>query len=170
MVYAKTVPTPDEVVENVNKTAESLLLAPVLMTNKVAESMVKPIKPIIKNIDQLTAGLEKMRNDLNRVLFTTQHKNLIEAMIADVVDTIPFLGDITEVERLADAKRLGDKDAITAHGIDVVFGEIADAIPVVGEFIDSFLDALLPANTLLYLKRRGIIDWKPPLPPKPPVK
>ena len=165
---------PEDIEKRLNKTAESLLLMPVVATNRAINQAVQPVKPMLKQIDNLKNQMDRMndylRKTTNRILFTTRHKNLLEAMIADFVDTLPMVGDITEAERLADARRLGDEDAIVAHGMDSIFGEMADAIPVAGEFIDSLLDALLPSNTLLYLKRRGLIDWKPPLPPTPPLK
>lgn len=161
----------DKITENVNKTVSSFLLMPVIMGNKLANMAAEPIKPVINQMEYFKNIIDefndKLRSDLTRILFTTRHKNIIEAAIADIVDVIPGLGNITEAERLADARRIGDRDAVVAHGIDTAVGEIFSVIPMFGEFIDSFLDALLPSNTLLYLKRRGLIEWNPPLPPLP---
>lgn len=165
---------PSDMENKVGKMADSLLLAPMVAGNQIVDASVAPVKPAIKQAEQFKNEFDKMneglRSTITRILFTTRHRNILEAMAADFVDTIPFVGDITEAERLADARRIGDHDAVVAHGMDTIFGEMADIVPVAGEFVDSVLDALLPANTLLYLKRKGLIDWTPPLPPAPKIK
>lgn len=164
----------DEFENKTGKAIDSILLLPIEANNKLLAETTKPIQPVIRNAEAMKQNLdklnEKIRSDLTRILFTTRHKNLFEALVADIVDTLPGLGDVTEAERLADARRIGDRDAVVAHGIDTVSGEIFDVIPVAGEMMDSILDALLPANTLLYLKRRGLIEWNPPAPPLPKIK
>ncbi|HEB37615.1 MAG TPA: hypothetical protein ENI14_03020 [Thermoplasmatales archaeon] len=158
-------------IDEFEKQIENVLNAPLIMTNEILSKLTEPAKSLIEQGKQIhDTIINPLRDKLNRVMFSTKHETLIEAMVADLIDILPGVGDITEAERLAEAKRIGDKDAVVAHGIDTVFGEMADMIPVVGELIDSFLDALLPANTLLYLKRRGIIEWKPPNPPLPKLK
>ena len=159
--------------EVINKTADSLLI-PLEINNKIIEAMAKPVEPVVKqtgNMKKLMDNFNRaVREKMNKVLFSTHHDNIIDAMIADFVDVLPGLGDITSAERLADARRKGDRDAITAHGMDTFVDNIFDFIPVFGELAGSVLDALLPTNTLLYLKKKGIIEWEPPLPPLPKIK
>ena len=163
-----------KVKDQMDKVAEPLLLAPIAIGNKVVDSAVTPVKPMLKQAEAVKNQFDSLNDDMrkttNRILFTTNHRSILEAMAADFVDVLPMVGDVTEAERLSDARRQRDEDAIVAHGTDSLFGEMADAIPVAGEFIDSLLDALLPSNTLLYLKRRGLIEWKPPLPPLPKIR
>ena len=160
----------ENVKQKIDKSMESLALMPVVITNKFASEVSRPVKPVVKNIDNTVKKLNKMRDDISRVLFSTDHHSLFEAVVADLVDALPYVGDATESMRLADAKRRGDKDAVVAHGTDLVVGNMFDIIPVAGELIDSALDLLLPSNMLLYLKRRGYIEWNPPLLPVPPIR
>lgn len=165
---------PNEVVNKAQKVTNTLLLSPVIAGNKMANVMAEPVKPMIKQAEQFKEEFDtinkELRSTIIRIMFTTNHQNIVEALAADFVDTIPFVRDTTEAERLADARRIGDHAAIAAHGVDAIFGDMADIIPVAGEFVGSIIDALLPANTLLYLKRRGLIEWDPPFPPLPVLK
>ena len=91
-------------------------------------------------------GLKK--NDaLWRILTSAEHESLGEALLADFVDSLPIIGDITNAMRVADAidKKMPDYLIIMQAG-DLILG----IPPIIGEIFDI----LSPTNTLAYLLRK----------------
>ena len=85
-------------------------------------------------------------DSLKRILFSAEHDSFAEAMLADLVDAIPIIGDLTNAMRVKDAmdKNLPDRTLLLQLG-DLVGG----IIPVVGDIFDI----ITPTNTLTYLLR-----------------
>jgi len=87
---------------------------------------------------------------LYRILFGTDHRNIFEAVAADIVDIIPFVGDVSNIARLTDAAARGgkySKKKVIAQAIDAIGGTIPEPFSVI-------VDALTPTNTILYLQSR----------------
>ena len=86
-------------------------------------------------------------DSLKRILFSAEHDSFAEVILADLVDVIPILGDLTNVMRVKDAmdKNLPDRTVLLQLG-DLVGG----IIPVVGDIFDI----ITPTNTITYLLRK----------------
>jgi len=96
---------------------------------------------------------------VKRILFAPSHNDLGEAVIADLVDAIPFLGDLTNLVRVINAIDKKEDEFITALQtgdlLIGVLGEIAEtSITKMLPLVD-FLDLLTPTNTISYLLKRG---------------
>lgn len=100
-------------------------------------------------------------DSVDRILTTSYHRSLLEAVIADLLDAVPILDVVDDEERVADAMRRYDSVAMRAQTFDLLLS----LIPIVGEVADL----LVPTNTLLYLRRKGVINWDPPFPPIPRI-
>lgn len=90
--------------------------------------------------------MEKLLPDIDsikRILFTTDHKNMIEAVMADLTDAIPLAGDITNAIRVADAMKKDRKIELAMQSIDFLGG----LFPGLGDIFDI----ITPTNTLIYL-------------------
>ena len=81
-----------------------------------------------------------------RVLASAKHESLDEALLADFIDSIPIIGDITNAIRVKDAidKKMPDYIVLLQAG-DLILG----IPPIIGEIFDI----LSPTNTLTYLLR-----------------
>ena len=80
---------------------------------------------------------EKLREDIERVLLTTEHRNILEALGSDIFDLIPVLGDITNVTRVMDCYKKGDYMGTALQTADLP-GPLS----------------VLPANIATYVHRR----------------
>ena len=83
------------------------------------------------------------------VLMGANHKNLFEAILADIVDAIPIIGDISNFFRIIDAANNPDvavRRRVTAQLIDFVLGLLPSPI-------GTILDILTPTNTIMYLRK-----------------
>ena len=86
-------------------------------------------------------------DSLKRILFSAEHDSLAEAVLADLVDAIPILGDLTNAMRVKDAmdKNLPDRTLLLQLG-DLIGG----IIPGLGDVFDI----ISPTNTLTYLLKK----------------
>jgi len=92
--------------------------------------------------------MELNEETIMRILTSTDHRDLTEAILADAVDAIPFIGDATNTLRLKNlAEQRGNDTALLLQGIDFIIG----LAPVAGDVADI----LTPTNTLLYLMEKG---------------
>jgi len=84
-----------------------------------------------------------------RIFTRIDHEDIVEAVLADLVDAIPILGDISTFIR----SRYVPKDELEdITNITLAIDFVADLLP----FGDIF-DLLVPANTIRFLmKERGI--------------
>ena len=117
--------------------------------------------PRVRVFEDIKSSVNDMVNSIDRILTTSYHDSLLEAIIADLFDVVPILGDVGNEERVADALRRNDRVAMRAQTLDLFFG----ILPVLGDVADL----LTPTNTLLYLRRKDVINWDPPLPPIPKI-
>ena len=92
----------------------------------------------------LKGGVKMVDDSLKRILFSAEHNSFAEAILADLVDAIPILGDLTNAIRVKDAmdKNLPDRTVLLQLG-DLIGG----IIPGVGDIFDI----ITPTNTITYL-------------------
>jgi len=87
-----------------------------------------------------------------KVLIGVNQDELIDAVIADVLDIIPVVGDFTNLMRVYDSAKTGTpyekKRRLASQLVDMVAGVLPDPIGTV-------LDVITPTNTLLYLEKTG---------------
>ena len=81
--------------------------------------------------------------DVHRVLTSTKHDTLLEAVLADFVDAVPLAGDVSNAIRVRDAIERHDELAIAMQTVDAIAG----LVPIYGDIIDM----ITPTNTALYL-------------------
>ena len=83
-----------------------------------------------------------------KTVFTTDFETIWDAVAADIIDMLPYIGDITSATRFVYAL-LKDPSAVKVmQAADFVIG----LIPFYGDLID----AMLFANTVTYLiKKKG---------------
>lgn len=85
--------------------------------------------------------------DLERIVTTTDHRNIFESLIADVVDLIPFVGEGFAGAKALDARKKGNQACALALGTDTIIADI------------------VPANLLcLILAKREVTSLFPSLP------
>lgn len=134
------------------------------------ENIPDPAKDIKK-----IPGPEKVIGDLDpielprsvkKVLIGSKHENIVEAIMADLFDIIPYAGDVSNVIRTVDAglkaKSPMDK-RLASQSIDLTIGFLPDLIPGLGTIVGTILDAATPTNTINYLTD------KVPYPDKPRI-
>jgi len=78
--------------------------------------------------------------------FKTEHEDAIEAVAADVADTIPVIGEIAGLYRI---KKAIDRDDDTR-----VLLEVGDLIAGFPPLVGDILDILTPTNILLFLMKK----------------
>lgn len=93
---------------------------------------------------------------VRNLLMGSQQQSLLDAMLADLVDIIPGVGDASNLLRVRDAAVKGGeftKKRLPVQLVDLVAGVLPD--PVGG-----ILDALTPSNTITYMERTGSAKWR----------
>lgn len=123
-------------------------------------SSIRLLPPAPKSPEDIVRGVR-------RALLTSEHDSLGEALLADIVDVIPVVGDLANAARVSDSMQREDenKDIRTAmQFIDAVVG----VIPGIGDIAD----VLTPTNTLYYIGSKILpppekLLPKVPLPPLP---
>ena len=88
---------------------------------------------------------EEIIEKLKRIALTTEHEDILEAILADLGDALPIVGDIGNLFKSMDAVKKDKTMAIVLQSIDFVGG----LIPVVGDIFDL----ITPTNTILFLEK-----------------
>jgi len=91
---------------------------------------------------------EGKEDDLTRILFTTDHRNAGEAFIADMVDPIPLVGELTSGMRIEESVEKETPLEIALRSGDLIGG----ILPAGG----TLFDLLTPTNMLTYLYKEKI--------------
>ncbi len=81
--------------------------------------------------------------DIDRVLFSSDHSSINEAILADLVSALPVVGAIGDFFRAAEADTRRKR-------VLQILDLIAEPLPVINQ--------LTPTNTLLFLDKTGKID------------
>jgi len=82
-----------------------------------------------------------------RILASSKHESLAEAVLADLIDAIPIIGDLTNLLRVMDAYERKDDLVLALQTGDLLGG----FPPGIGEIFDI----LSPTNTIAYIVRKG---------------
>ena len=80
---------------------------------------------------------------MQKILLGVKHNELKDAIIADLVDVIPIVGDISNVSRVVQEKGKTHK---SRQIVDFLGGALPDPI-------GGAIDFLTPTNTIKYLSR-----------------
>ncbi len=90
--------------------------------------------------------------DLRDVLFESKQSTFGRAVLADLVDIIPVVGDAANFFRVRHAGKQGieRQRRVGRQALDLGLGSLPDPVGAV-------LDALTPTNTNTYLREQGII-------------
>jgi len=87
--------------------------------------------------------------DIERLIkapFTTKHESVLEAILADLADVVPVVGEIAGIVRIMEGMK--EKDDVR------VAMELGDLIAGFPPLVGDVLDILTPTNLLLYLMKR----------------
>lgn len=99
----------------------------------------------MKKLLPVPKGIEEILDKVLRIHTTTDHRDILEAMLADIGDAAPIIGELSNLLHLIDAVDERKPIGTVLLGIDLVGG----AIPMIG-FI---FDIITPTNTLLFLTK-----------------
>jgi len=109
---------------------------------------------LLREVEESRRALEeelgRLREDARRLIkapFTTEHKEYLEAFVADVVDVIPIVGEVAGLMRLLEAREKGDRVRFAFELLDLVLG----APPIIGEIFDL----IAPTNLYFYRRRQA---------------
>ncbi|MEM1820607.1 MAG: hypothetical protein QW498_08730 [Thermofilum sp.] len=97
----------------------------------------------------MTEETRRIRIELERLMkapFTTEHETALEAVLADLADALPLVGEIAGIVRIVEALEKGDDMRALM--------ELGDLITGVPPSIGDLLDILTPTNTISYLLRK----------------
>lgn len=81
--------------------------------------------------------------DIDRVLFSSDHNSLNEAVLADLVSALPLIGAVGDFFRAVEANTQRKR-------VLQILDLIAEPLPIINQ--------LTPTNTLLFLDKTGKID------------
>jgi hypothetical protein len=79
--------------------------------------------------------------------WTIEHRNILEAILADLFDVLPVAGEIAGLVRIAEAYEKRDEFRLALEAGDLVLG----FPPLLGDIADL----ATPTNLICYLRRRG---------------
>ena len=92
-----------------------------------------------------TKETKEIIEKLKRIAFTTEHEDILEAVLADLGDAIPIIGDIGNLFKTVDAVTKDKPIATALQSIDLIVG----IIPGLG----AIFDIITPTNTILFLEK-----------------
>jgi len=100
---------------------------------------------IVKDI--MDKMIEGAPSELRDVLFEAKQDKLGKAIVADIIDAIPIVGDISNIFRVRDAalKKVERERRITRQLLDMVVGMAPDPW-------GGILDLITPTNTITYIR------------------
>lgn len=88
---------------------------------------------------------KKLSQMVMRATIKSSHRSIEEAILADIIDVIPIVGDVGNAMRVVDAAKKGESTPLALQTGDMIVG----IIPIVG-FIP---DLVTPTNTAIYVLR-----------------
>ena len=101
--------------------------------------------------EEVDKAIRSIAGDYGRnILIGTEHTDLVSAVLADVVDIVPIVGDIANVLRVQDAALRGEefrRARLPTQVVDLLVGVVPGPLGMA-------LDALTPTNIIGYLGRR----------------
>ena len=87
-----------------------------------------------------------------RILVSSTHDSLQEAVLADIVDFIPIAGDYANAMRVIDAAQKKEPTKLALQTGDLIVG----SIPIIGDLFDL----LTPTNTVVFVLRKKKLQQK----------
>jgi hypothetical protein len=100
---------------------------------------------------------------LTNIFAGGEQVDLVDAILADVSDAIPFVGDlfsgVREAQIISKPGVQNREAKAIIQGIDALVG----IVPIVGDVLDLFM----PSQTINFLIDRGALPTPPDLPPLP---
>ena len=91
--------------------------------------------------------MSEIESRFKRIAFGYDHKDIIEAITADILDVVPIVGDVSNTIRVRNmAKAQPDTPAARRQLLDAVIGNI----PIIGDIFDL----LTPTNTINFLDKQ----------------
>ena len=128
------------------------------------------LRKITKPIDDLLNGdlptPAELPKRIENILISPKQKSLHDAILADIFDIIPVVGDVSNAIRVGRAALEDDvlaSERMALQSIDAAVGIIPSFFPG-GEVVSTILDFLTPTNMVVYLRENY------PLPNKPSFK
>lgn len=107
-----------------------------------------PENPLDRLVEEMPELDDKIDNEqLSRVLTEPEQQALAEAIVADLVDAAPFVGDILALQRREVADKRGEEYPIRPAFLENV---MADLPPPV----DTAADLAISQNTIKYLEEK----------------
>ena len=91
----------------------------------------------------------EMKDDVRRVwdiVSSSRHDRMEDALLADLLDAVPIIGDFANAARVKDAVENQPGRVVVVQAVDFVAG----LVPVVGDIVDL----ITPTNTISYLLRK----------------
>jgi hypothetical protein len=88
--------------------------------------------------------------NLERIIkapWVIDHESVVEAVLADIADIVPLIGELAGVVRILEAIERRDDFRVAVEIGDLLLG----IPPIVGDI----LDILTPTNLTCYLKKQG---------------
>ncbi len=100
-------------------------------------------------LDDFAAGAPP---ELRDVLFESRQSTLGRALLADAIDVIPVVGDVSNFFRVRHASREGIRrqPRVGRQALDLALGSLPEPVGAV-------LDLLTPTNTMTYLREQGML-------------
>ena len=114
---------------------------------------------LTKPIDDLLSGDIPTPSELPRriddILMSPRQKSLHDAILADLFDVIPGVGDVSNAVRVGRAALEDDalaSERLAMQSVDLALGTIPSFVPGAGEVVSTILDFLTPTNMLVYIR------------------
>lgn len=100
-------------------------------------------------LDDVAAGAP---SELRDILFESTQSTLGRAIVADVIDVIPIVGDASNFFRVRHANRNGvqRQPRIGRQALDLALGSLPEPV-------GAILDILTPTNTITLLREQGML-------------
>jgi hypothetical protein len=88
--------------------------------------------------------------NLERIIkapWTIDHESILEALLADIADIVPLIGELAGIVRILEAIERRDDFRVAM--------EIGDLLAGIPPTVGDILDILTPTNLICYLKKQG---------------
>ena len=98
--------------------------------------------------EEISEGARRIWN----IVSAAQHDRIEDALLADLVDILPVIGDFANAARIRDAVENAPERVVLTQAIDMIGG----ILPVAGDIFDI----ITPTNTINYFLRKKIKEVK----------
>ncbi|MCZ7404269.1 MAG: hypothetical protein O8C67_04970 [Candidatus Methanoperedens sp.] len=114
----------------------------------MANNILKPLEPIYEKKQEIESKIKNVEtrgknNKLFQVVMGVDHTTLSQAILADIIDALPIVGEVTNVSRIRQAD---DSSRRFIQGLNLSLDSIP---PPFGKIADAFF----PANTISFIDK-----------------